>query len=229
MSVTIFFGEDTVVLDKEVLQLQKNYANVVTMNEVSLQTIANSVGNVGLFEEKKLILFKNVFLNQVTRGKMSDKIEQIFSYLVKCDGLDILFIEDDPNKSKYYKTFFPKAVYKEFKIPMYVFAFMDGFFPGNCVKCFEYLGKTIKHSAAELAFHMLKRRIRELILLKQDKLSGNYMPWQLGKLKKQAGEWEEDKLVSVYESLFKIEKGIKTGTQPSSMEKLMGTALSLYL
>lgn len=229
MSTFIYFGEDTVALDKEVLLLQKQYVDVATMSDVSLVTIANNVGNVGLFIEKKLAVFKNIFLNQVIRGKLSEKIEQIFSYLIKCDGLDILFIEDDPNKSKYYKTFFPKALYKEFKIPMYIFAFMDGFFPGNSVKCFEYLGKTIKHSAAELAFHMLKRRIRELVLIKQDKLSGNYMPWQLGKLKKQAGEWDEDKLVSVYESLFKIEKGIKTGSQPSTMERLMGTVLSLYL
>ncbi|MEK9179352.1 MAG: hypothetical protein AAB893_02690 [Patescibacteria group bacterium] len=229
MATYIYFGEDTVALDKEVLLLQKNYADVVSMTEVSLVTIANNVGNVGLFSEKKLVVFKNIFLNQVTRGKMSDKIEQIFSYLSKCEGTDILFIEDDPNKSKHYKNFFPKAVYKEFKIPMYVFAFMDSFFPGNPVKCFEYLGKTIKYSAAELAFHMLKRRIRELILVKQDKLSGNYMPWQLGKLKKQAGEWDVEKLVSVYESLFKIEKGIKTGNQPSSMEKLLGTVLGLYL
>lgn len=229
MSTIVYFGEDVVSLDKAVLELQKNYQQKLSLEDLTLESVQNAVGNPGLFDEKKLILFKNIFLKQIIRGKLSSKIEQIISLLSKYNQIDTLYIEEDPNKSKYYKTYFPKALYKEFKVPLYLFYFLDAFFPGNGQKCFEQYKRTVKKTAAELAFHMLKRRVRELLLLMQNKLTGNYMPWQLGKLKSQSAKWKEDELVSVYESLFRIEKGIKTGTQVLGMEKLLDTAIALYL
>jgi hypothetical protein len=231
MNVDVFYGEDLVRMDKDTLTLKRSYSTVRTFEELpELAQLRNELLTDNLFTEKKLFVFRNMFLFQVTRGKLSQKIEEIMQFLSSVrETADMVFVDEDSNKIKYYKLYFPKATYHDYKLPGYLFAYLDNLKPGNIRKCFEYFQKSIATSPVEILFFMTKRRIKELLQLSSGELKGNYQPWMLGKLKSQAKEWNADKLVQFYSSLFNSEKLIKTGKTPYTTQQSLEIILSLYL
>lgn len=229
-SIYIYSGEDTISLDKSTLLLKKNYPKIYEIeNCPDYSYLSELFFNIGFFSEKRLFLFKNIFLNQANRGKLTEKITKIMQFLESQTNDDLLFIEDDLNKKKYYQKFLVKGKYLDFKLSPNLFYFLDNFYPKNYKKCFQYWEKAISSNAPELAFHMLKRRLKELILLSASELKGNYQPWQLAKLKTQLSYWEKSKLIRFYEALYGIEKMIKTGATPLDTRKSVEILLSLTL
>ncbi len=233
MTLSVYYGENQVALDKELLALKKNYSQVIEFEEMpELGPLRSQMLSIGFFEEPRVYVFRNILLNQVMRGKFSQKAQDVLAFLqqtLPTAQFETVFVETDSNKAKYYKEYFPKAEYHEFSLPMQVFNFVDSFKPKNGATCYRYFKETSAQTAPEMAFYMLKKRVRELLLLSSGSLSGNYQAWQLGKLKKQLGEWSIEKLESVYKSLFKIEESTKTGRTPLTIEQSMEILLSLYL
>lgn len=231
MSVQVYYGEDAIALDSAILALKKNYSRVLEYEELADPAfIQEEFVLTGLFEEKKLLICTNALLGQVVRGKLSVKAQHFFSFLQPFTVThDIIFIEESANRAKYYKDFFPKALYREFRLSPYLFYMLDNFVPNNIKPLYSYFEKTLMRTPAEMILYMLKKRIRELLLLSQNELKGNYQPWQLGKLKKQLSGWTQPKLERIYAALYKIEEGVKTGRNPLSIEKSLGLLMGLYL
>ena len=167
MSVDIFYGEDLVRMDHDMLLVKKNYSTTHTFDELpDLGVLKNELLTENLFSEKKLYVFKNIFLFQVNRGKLSKKIEEVMTFLSSIQNtVSMMFVEDDSNKSKYYKIFFPKAFYHDYKLPGFLFIYLDSLKPNNVKKCFEYFQSAIQSSPVEVVFFMTKRRIKELLQL----------------------------------------------------------------
>lgn len=231
MSVTIFYGEDAVRMDQDLLLLKKEYASNELFDELpDLPTLTNKLMTQSLFSEKKLAVFKNIFLFQVSRGKVSKKMEEIMKFLsIVQSTTDIAFVEEDSNKAKYYRIFFPKGNYRNYAIPAFMFSYLDNLKPGNFKKLHELFRKSIQSAAIEILFYMTKRRVKELLQISYGELKGSYQPWQLGKLKAQSREWTSDKLLSMYNNLFKIEKAIKTGQTPYLLQENLEIFFALYM
>ena len=230
MSIYVFSGPDTISLDKYYLDFRKTYTSVEYLEIFDQSAIEQKIANMGFFPERKLFVAKNVFLNRVRVGKVTAKLDQDLKTLPKLLGEhDFLFIEEDSNKLKYYLKYFSQAKVSEFKIVAYLFSFLDNFFPGNLKQCYQYWQKTLVKNPAELVLFMLKRRIRELLILSTGALSGRYQSWQVNKLKGQLRAWDLKKLKHVYRSLYNYEKGLKTGTNPLKAEQVLDTILALSL
>lgn len=231
MSILILYGEDNLGLDKYFLEVRKKYHKVVYFEQPpEFFELQEKVLSQEFFPESTIYVFKSYFKGNISRDKFSNKIELISKFLLEQEkNYDFVLMEEDKNKLKYYKKKFPKADYKEFKLPAYLFNFLDNLRPKNFKNCFVYFKKTTQKTAVELVVYMLKRRIRELILLSQGDLKGNYQSWQIGKLKKQVQTWKLEKLLQFYQALFRLEKSIKTGSTPLNIEKSIELLLSLYL
>jgi hypothetical protein len=78
------------------------------------------------------------------------------------------------------------------------------------------LQKTIEYVDEGYIFAMINRQIRLLILAK-DKCLESMLPWQSGKLYKQAENFEMKKLVRTYGKLLEIDYLEKTSQTPFSI------------
>lgn len=107
---------------------------------------------------------------------------------------------------------------KEFKVSAEIFKLMDSLRPGNLEQMLELWGKSLEQEAAELVFFMLTRQVRMLIQAKEDPagLKGN--PYVVSKVKQQVRYFSIEKLLELHQGLYLIDKGIKTGSSPLSIE-----------
>ncbi len=164
MSILILHGEDSLTLDKYFLQIRKNYQKVVYFEQLpQLTKLQETVLSQGFFPEKTVYVFKNFLQGQLNRGKFSKKAELVSNFLLKETANDYILIEEDKDKIKYYKNKFAKASFKEFKLPLYLFYFLDSVRPKNFNKCFFYLKKTMQKTAVELVLYMLKKIIKRFL------------------------------------------------------------------
>lgn len=225
----LFYGQDSVRMDEYYLEFRKQYSEIEAIENLTPRVVEEKLATTGFFTESKLFVFKNIFINQVRLGKVSANLDQVLKVLTRFGDQAILFIEEDEKKLKYYKLYFPKIQIKEFKASQLLFTFLDSFKPGNLSVCFRYWQKVQLTDAPELVFHLLKRRLRELIALQKGELKGNYQPWYLGKLKNQSQSFESAKLLKIYHSLFNFEVGQKSGTQPLKVNQALETVMALNL
>lgn len=230
MAIYLYIGEDNLSLDKQYLEFRQHYQEVQFIEIFNRLTLENKVANFSFFPEKKLFVTKNIFLNQVRVGKVSQGLAKDLKLLSGFLGdNDFLFWEEDSKKQKYYEQFFPNLIVKEFKITPYLFSFLDNFIPKNLNRCYELWHKTLLQNPAELVLYLLRRRVRELLLVSTNSLSGRYQSWQLAKFKKQLQSWSISRLKHLYQSFYRYEKGLKTGTNPFTAKQFLETVLALYL
>lgn len=230
MAIYLFIGEDNLSLDKQYLEFRRSYQDVQFLDIFNRANLENRVANLGFFPEKKLFVAKNVFQNQVRVGKVGQELARNLELLPGFLGdHDFLFWEQDSKKQKYYEQFFSKLITKQFKITPYLFSFLDNFIPRNRNRCYELWQTTLLQNPAELVLFLLRRRVRELLLISTNSLSGRYQSWQLAKLKKQLQSWSVAKLKHLYQAFYKYERGLKTGANPLTAKQFVETVLALYL
>ncbi len=231
MKTQILYGDDNIGLDRYLLGIKKDFARTVLYDgDWQPADLSQELSRLSLFEDRKLYVFRNIFANQLRAGKVSAKLKEAMEILTSREtDHAFVFTDDDKNRIKYYRLYFPSAQYKEFKIAPSLFYFLDSFQAGNFSKCYAHYQKAKDKTAPELVFFMLKKRIRELMNLMTGDLKGNYQPWQLSKLKAQAHTWDEARLKNIYKALYRIEKGIKTGASPMGFQQSIEVALGLYL
>ena len=229
MSVFIFYGQDNISLDNYYLEFRKNYT-VTEIVQTNTANLEDKVGSQGFFAEKKLFIVNNIFAKQIRLGKVSNTLDMWLKNWQKySQNYDWMFIEEDSKKIKYYKKYFPKGSYKEFKIAAYLFNFLDEFRPKNLKRCYSYFQKSLLASPPELILFMLKARVRDLISLSTNNAPSRFQSWQLSKLKSQLASWPPPKLDSVYKALFNYDKGLKSGNNPSTAGEAIETILTVYL
>lgn len=230
MTIHLFIGPDNLALDKDYLTFIQNYQTVVPIEPFDRPNLENYVANLGFFPERKLFVSKNIFLNKVRMGKVNNSLQNDLKQLpVFLGEHDFLFIEVDDKKLKYYQQYLPNLKVRQYKISAYLFSFLDSFVPKNQKQCFNFWQKASAQNSSELALFMLRRRVRELLLISTNSLSGRYQSWQLAKLKAQLHKWSLSRLKHLYQSFYNYEKGLKTGTNPLKASSFVETVLALYL
>lgn len=96
------------------------------------------------------------------------------------------------------------------KLPAIIFTFLDTLIPGNAKNSLNLFHELILSTNDLLIHTMISRHISNLIIA-SSATTAKLPPWQLGKLKSQAKQWNQDQLISFHDELLKIDYLVKTG------------------
>lgn len=105
---------------------------------------------------------------------------------------------------------------EEYKLPVYVWKFLDSFYPGNAKVALAVFNDASKQDAPEFLFAMLARHLRDIYLLKLNEDTPAIQPWKATKLKNQLRYFANGDLERIIELLAKAD--IKTKTSKSTIK-----------
>lgn len=220
--LTIIHGDDTAASRKYFLETKQATKEPILLDgdKMTLTELTQIFEGGGLFSDSK-----SVFIEQfINKKKKSDEFKSIAEYLLKNATENTIILWEGKELEKSSLTPFKSATIKPFKLPQTLFAFLDNIKPGNGKQLVALFHKTIATTEEEMVFFMLIRQIRLLL-----NLSGNNQPteeidelkrmapWQKGKLHTQAKLFTNEQLITIYNTLFHIESGQKTGNLNTSL------------
>jgi hypothetical protein len=199
---------------------------IINGDGILFDSLFQAAENTNFFDDKKDILIENFFIkNKAT----SAEFKRIIEYINSNDKLSITFWESD-EVSKTSLSLIKKATLKNFSLPQNLFAFLDGFKPGNSKELLSGFAENLKKSEAELIFFMIVRQFRIMLSLIRSETPIDEVkrmaPWQLSKLERQAKLFGEDKLKEIYNKLLEIDLNSKTGKNSTSLKKSIDFFLS---
>lgn len=174
-----------------------------------------------LFKSEKAYFAENILSVKGNR-------ELLAKFDTKDDSSSI-FIWEEKLEERDLKSKFKNTVLTNFKLPENIFKFLDSIFPSNLAVSIDLLHKIKESTDENIIFFMLTKRLRELILAKKSLYDTKLASWQVARLKAQAAQWEEVKVESFYEGLYKIETATKTGNNYFSLIKSLDILFCFYL
>ncbi|MBI4009085.1 hypothetical protein HY357_02535 [Candidatus Roizmanbacteria bacterium] len=216
--LTIICGEDTSASRNYFLSLKKDYKEkgyeIRDIRPDELSSISLWLGeSPSLFSIKRVFFSQNV--NKYVRRDSMSLINDL-KKLEKNTDVELIMWESvslwELRLSKLGKV-------KEFRPRETIFKLLDSAYPGNRNLFISLLNSLSDKSDENFIFLMLVRQIKNLLLLKQGFSPVKMQSWQTYKLKSIAKSWKLENLISFYEALFKIEVGLKTGTNPYSIKE----------
>lgn len=204
--MTIIHGDDIVSSRKALAELKaENFFLELDAKTLDLERIKQEFEGGGLLQEKKTIIIENF---------LSSAKEDVIFYLTQEDFPINLVIWEEKEVTQRHLKNFSTAKILYFKLKPIIFNFLDNIKPGNQKLMIKLLHEVLKTAEVEIVFYMLTRHFR-LMLATLEKAEieevKKLASWQLEKLKKQASLIGKEKLVSLYQKLFEIEVGQKTG------------------
>lgn len=191
--------------NKEIFQL-----NAEKLDRAQLES---NLLSESLFGQEKILLLEGLY--SLPKSKKKDE----FIDLISSASIDIILWEKKLLSKTDLKKLPNDLESYEFKITPKLWNFLDKLSPNPKSK--NALLKTFHESIAidsvEFIFLMMARQIRLLIQVKEGgaiKLA----PFMLGKLKKQAGEFSLEKLLTIHQQLYQIDKKLKQSASLLSLE-----------
>ncbi len=233
--LTIIHGSDTALSRKYFLDEKQKLKDAILIEaeKVDLTELAQLFEGGGLFGETKYLFIEQL----LTKRKKSSDFKDILTYLEKNAGENTIFLWEGKELERGTLNALKKAVVRTFKFPQTLFQLLDAILPDNNKTLIKLFHQTIETTEPEMIFFMLIRQIRILLALSsfvipvktgiqkrmdpriRDDDKENIIdeikriqPWQKGKLEKQARLFEPTHLLDLYDKLFQIEVGQKTGT-----------------
>lgn len=226
----VICGEDTVAAFNYYSELKNKYKKdsyeVFDIEPSEIENILLWMNESAmLFTNKKAFFTRN--LNKKISKKQNLKINKIIEEIINNKNIELFDYEEEI--SSYYLKFSKKVTIKEFKLNENIFKLQESIFPGN-LKNFIHILNTLNQTQDEFfIFNMLTKHLRELILIKTEKIDKKIAPWKLSKLRYQAEKWELDKLLSFYDGLYKIDLQQKTSSTPYNITKSLEILACYYL
>jgi hypothetical protein len=225
--LTIIHGNDTAISRKSFMEEKEKFSQAVflTAEQVTLTDLTQIFEGGGLFGETKY-LFIEQFL---TKQKKSSNYKEIVNYLEKSAIDNTIILWEQKEMERGVLTSFKNAKIRLFNLPQTLFQLLDSIKPENDKLLVSLFHKTIKYTETEMVFFMLFRQFRLLLGVYTSRSSADYdtsdqideirrlAPWQKNKLEKQAALFEVAHLLELYNKLYFIEAGQKTGTLNSSL------------
>lgn len=217
--ITIIHGTDIVASRKFFLDEKQKLHDMQILDgeKVTLTDLAQIFEGGGLFEESKTVFIEHFF----ARKKRKDEFLALSEYLQN-QSEHTIYLWEGKELEKSSLNGFKTAIPKVFKLPQTLFSFLDSIKPGNGKQLISLFHQTLETTDPEMVFFMLVRQIRLLLALLQptedaiDELK-RLAPWQKTKLQQQASAFGEQTLKKIYQQLFFIETGQKTGTLSNSI------------
>lgn len=209
--ITLIHGDDISKSRTDFLKRKEAFSDlsILNGNELDITTLTQHLSNGGFFAENNILFIENLF------QKRKDEEAEIFATLLNAyaDAQDI-FLWEGKEIGKKLSTSLGKHTPVLFKVPQTLFSFLDAIKPGNTKLLLTLYHQALQGSEPEMIFFMLVRQFRLLLAIKIDAEideTKRMAPWQKGKLIKQAGGFSENQLLTLYEKLYVIECGMKTG------------------
>lgn len=217
--ITIIHGTDIIASRKFFLdEKEKNSEAVILDGEkITMTDLAQVFEGGGLFEESKTVFIEHFF----NRKKRKDEFNSFVTYLQTHSSHTIYLWEGKELETSTLNTI-KSALPHVFKLPQTLFSFLDNLKPGNGKYLISLFHQTLETTDPEMVFFMLVRQIRLLLAFTEhtdnpiDELK-RLAPWQKAKLQQQANSFGIETLKNLYQQLFIIENGQKTGTLPNTI------------
>lgn len=223
MMITIYVGDDTALSRAKYQQSIRDYKSkhyyIASLTKESLLEVERWLASgQTLFEEKKAFFGENLLSKKESRDAIK-KLQKQY----QC--LDFVIWEeqfDERSAKAYFKT----AQIVSCRLSFNVFKLLDSIYPKNIKKVLSLLAAVSKTVDQNIILAMLEQRARDLILVKGGQVPKKKLAnWQLNKLRQQAAYWSTDKLIVFYDTLYRIEYGIKTGSQYYSIKDALDIAI----
>lgn len=191
--------------------------------KVGLTEIIQATGTSSLFGQEKVVIIENL----LSRVRSAEK-EQIITEISQSQGNLILWEEKEISSASL-KKLGPKFTPRFFKTPVILFKFLDSFYPGN-KNCLVLYRQVLAEQPAELVFYLLAKRLRQLIICQDGEAQNlGLAPWQIAKLKSQAGKFTPAGLLDFYNQLLQIDFKVKTGQSKQDLTGLLLIIMSEVL
>lgn len=213
----IICGEDTVSSRKYLQSLMHEYIQkdywIKNLTYDSIDEILKwQKDSPSLFAQKKLFVTEYISKKIPRKSKIMNILQKIH----KEKNITLIDWENESGRSL---KFIQTAVIKEFRPHQHIFTLLDSFYPSNKAFFLKLLQSLSETQDEHFIFLMLQKLVRNLILVKSDKIPSKVQSWQLHKLKSQARHWRLEDLVKVYETFMRIEIGEKSGMSPYSVKE----------
>lgn len=225
--IKVICGEDNVAARDYFNRLKKSFDSnkhqLIEINSSNINQVLLQIDyNLNLFD-KKIIYFAQFISPILTKNKnLLNKIIEINK------NQDILmYIFED--KEKYNLTLYKNFHIVEFKLNKNIFTLLDLFLPGKKNEFIKLFHQIINEKNINKFFYLLTKRVRDLLVVKNRGKPEKISAWQLNRLKKQAQLWEEEKLIDVYQSIFRIEIDRKTSQTPFTLKDALDILIFYHL
>ena len=171
-------------------------------SKLTLEEARNILESTSFFGENRLSIWEN-FLSST---KSKDK-EKILDYLNKNPvNIELILWEGKSLKNTSLLKFDKIEI---FKIPAFLFQFLDSFSPDNKKECLEKFVQLKNIEETEMIFFMLIRQVR-LLMMVEDNFFDDISVWQKSKMISQYHKFQKGQLLKIYQTLLEIDYDQKT-------------------
>ena len=220
----VYCGDDSVSSRSAVLIVKKSKEEegfvCYEMNPKEvLSVITQNTTQFHLFSDKQCYVIQE--LESHLRTLSSDVQKQVVTQLNESKAHIVDWEEGTP---KWELRVLRLSLIKEYKLPTQIFNVLQHCVPQKKIDFMRELQELSESKSTEFVFYMLVRHIRLLVCDKFGVLSSSIPSWQRARIHTQSSEWSLERLISFYQSLYRVEKGIKTGSLPYSLSHAVSLA-----
>ena len=215
--ITLIHGDDSAKSREDFLKRKEKFPDLTILdgNTIDVTTLTQHLSSGGFFAENNTLFIENLF------QKRKDEEAGVFGELLqKYEKTQDIFLWEGKEVGKKIQTALGKPTPILFKLPQTLFAFLDATRPNNTKFLLNMYHQAVSTSEPEMIFFMLVRQFRLLMAIKSNAEideTKRMAPWQKGKMIKQAEGFSDEKLMDLYQKLYVIESGMKTGGNTLSL------------
>ncbi len=204
--ITLLHGEDTRKSRDELnrLKLAATGKEIRHLEGKSLEErdLIQALSSSSLFEEDRVVIIENLFSGL---GKKIKKSQQLAT-IVKDEGSGIqIILWEDKEIGKTAINALGSITQRLFPLPTIIFQFLDNLSPGKTNQVISLYEQLVNQEAPDLVHAMMVKRIKHLLLLKSGGQLEGQQAWQLTRLTNQSRPFTLERLISLYQSLKRLE------------------------
>lgn len=229
--ITLIHGDDTQKVWAKYAEITSNGIpkTDIDLKKTTVEELQDTLAGGSLFGTNRLVSVTNLKSLHHTRRKTFFK--NVENYQGE-NTTDIIIVSDTTLEEKSLGGFKFDRLYA-FPLPKYFFEYLDALTPGRARAALDILAK-MQDTGGEQTFYATVTRVRLLILEKSNNSSSNeelskLSPFYEKKLRAQSRPWHKDALISFFNDLFEIEKGLKSSNLPLSVASHLDIALHKHL
>lgn len=219
--IILLHGDDRQSSREAMLTLKKQFSHldqrIVNGKTADENTLVQALESQSVFGVSTAIIIENLLVTLGRKPKALEHVGEIFKR--SGQSATIILWEEKEVTPILIKHLGPDVEQKLFKIPPVIFSFLDTLRPSNAKQLLSLYGKALEHSAPELIFALLVRRLRILVQFSGGVAPKGVAPWQLARLTKQARFFTMEQILAMEKQLLDAEYAIKTGNSPYTLSQ----------
>lgn len=210
--IILFHGDDTSA-SRLLFTTEKNkYPSATVLDGTKI----TKTDLLQLFEGASMFgAVEPVFIESLLSRKASKELEALTSYIDSQQKDNEIFIWEGKELTKKQLSSLPKAKVLISKLPQIIFTFLDSLKPNNSQSSILLYHQLLRNAEPEFVLFMLERQVRLMLALSSNAYEleefARMSPWQKNKLSAQARLFSEKKLIKLYDQLYVLDRGYKTG------------------